>query len=166
MRTVSLVGVLVVLGLALPAAGLGAPPVIERIAVNETFEDEFLSEACGVPVTTSARGHITLRTFSSDRTGPVEVRTINVALTATSGDRTIRFRDVGADVTRIEPDGTMVLLISGQVPFGFVGALRIDLETGETILEPTTGASSSWRSPARSWRAASSRGGASPGCAR
>jgi hypothetical protein len=27
-------------------------------------------------------------------------------------------------------------MITGQVPFGFSGALRIDLGTGETILEP------------------------------
>jgi hypothetical protein len=28
------------------------------------------------------------------------------------------------------------LLISGQVPFAFAGVLKIDLETGEAILEP------------------------------
>ena len=57
-------------------------------------------------------------------------------LTATADGRVFRFRDVGADVTRIEPDGTAVLLISGQVPFDFAGVLKIDLETGEAILEP------------------------------
>lgn len=46
------------------------------------------------------------------------------------------FRDVGADLTRIEPDGTAVLMIIGQIPFGFTGVLKIDLETGEAILEP------------------------------
>jgi hypothetical protein len=46
------------------------------------------------------------------------------------------FRDVGADLARIEPDGTAVLMIIGQVPFGFTGVLEIDLETGEAILEP------------------------------
>jgi hypothetical protein len=29
-----------------------------------------------------------------------------------------------------------VLSITGQVPFEFAGVLKIDLETGETILEP------------------------------
>jgi hypothetical protein len=29
-----------------------------------------------------------------------------------------------------------MLLISGQVPFAFAGVLKIDLETGEAILEP------------------------------
>jgi hypothetical protein len=87
-------------------------------------------------VTTRAQGHITVRTFEEDGTGVVEVRTINVVLTATADGRVFRFRDVGADVTRIEPDGTVVLLISGQVPFEFTGVLKIDLETGEAILEP------------------------------
>jgi hypothetical protein len=28
------------------------------------------------------------------------------------------------------------MLIIGQVPFGFAGVLKIDLETGDAILEP------------------------------
>ena len=127
---------LVVAGLAGPSAGFGARPVIERIPVDETFEDEALSEECGVAVTTTVRGYVIERTMSGEGTGAVFGRTLNLGFTATAGDRTFRFRDVGADVTRIEPDGTMVLLISGQVPFDFAGALIIDLETGEAILEP------------------------------
>ena len=38
-------------------------------------------------------------------------------------------------MTRIEPDGSLVLSITGQVPFAFAGVLKIDLETGEAILE-------------------------------
>jgi hypothetical protein len=38
-------------------------------------------------------------------------------------------------VLRIEPDGTVVLSITGQVPFAFAGVLKIDLETGDVILE-------------------------------
>lgn len=131
-----LAGALVVAGLAGPSAGFGAPPVIERIPVDDTFVDEELSEACGVAVTTTVRGHIIERSMSGEGTGAAFVRTINLGFTARAGDRTFRFRDVGADVTRIEPDGTAVLLISGQVPFDFAGALKIDLETGEAILEP------------------------------
>ena len=134
--TVWVTGALLLAGLAGPAAGLGAAPVIERIPVNETFPDEELSDVCGVPVTTTARGHIITRTFPGGGTGVAEVRTINVGFSATAAGRTFRFRDVGADVTRIEPDGTAVLLISGQVPFEFAGVLKIDLETGEAILEP------------------------------
>lgn len=77
-----------------------------------------------------------VRVFSGEGTGVAQVRTINVGLTATAGDRTFRFRDVGADVLRIEPDGTLVLSIIGQVPFDFAGVLKIDPETDEVILEP------------------------------
>ena len=64
------------------------------------------------------------------------MNTVNVGITATAEDRIFRFRDVGADVTRIEPDGTAVISIIGQVPFAFAGVLKIDLETGEAIFEP------------------------------
>jgi hypothetical protein len=120
----------------LATGAAAAKPTIERFEVDETFVDDFLTEACGVPVTTTARGHVILRTFSGDGTGPVELRTLSISLTATAGDNTYRFRDVGADLVRVEPDGTAILMIIGQVPFGFTGVLKIDLATGETILEP------------------------------
>jgi hypothetical protein len=128
--------VLVLGGLLSPGVGVGAAPVIEVIPIDITFEDEFLSDECGVAVTTRIQGLRIVRTFDGEGTGVVEVITVNEAFTATAGDRTFRFRNVGADVTRIEPDGTAVLLITGQVPFFFAGALMIDLETGEAILEP------------------------------
>jgi hypothetical protein len=130
-------------GAVLAGAGLSAPTVVgaagpttERILIDEEFEDLFLSDVCGVPVTTRIEGFVIERTFDGEGTGPVQLNTINLGFTATSGDRTFRFRDVGADLTRIEPDGTAVLLIIGQVPAGFAGILKIDLETGEAILEP------------------------------
>jgi hypothetical protein len=127
--------VLVLVGVFSPGVAAGAPPTFERIDVDETFADDFLTEACGVEVTTTARGHVTVRMFE-DGTGPTTVTTINIGLTATAGDRTFRFRDVGADVERIEPDGTIVVSIIGQVPFDFAGVLKFDPETGEVILEP------------------------------
>lgn len=132
----SLVCVLLVAGLVGPGVALGAAPVIERIVIDEQFADDELSEACGVAVTTTALGFIIVRTFPGEGTGVAELATISISLTATAGDRTVRFRDVGVDILRIEPDGTAVLSIIGQVPFAFAGVLKIDLETGEAILEP------------------------------
>ena len=128
------VSVLVLAGLVWAGVAAGAPPTIERIDVDESFPDEDLTEACGVPVTTTAQGHVILRTFSGG--GTPQVNTINIGLTATAGNRTFRFRDVGADVVQVEPDGTLVLLIIGQVPFAFAGVLKINPETEEVILEP------------------------------
>jgi hypothetical protein len=130
-----LAGMLMVAALVAPTA-FGGKPTFERIAIDETFVDDFLTEACGVPVSTSAQGHIIVREFAGEGTGVAEISTISVGLTAMAGDNTYTFRDVGADVIRIEPDGTAILLITGQVPFGFTGVLKIDLETGEAILEP------------------------------
>ena len=130
-------------GVALVGAGLcgssvvgAARPESERIVVDEEFEDDVLSEECGVPVTTRVQGHVILRTFDDSGTGVVSLNTISLSLTATAGDRIFRFRDVGADLVRIEPDGTAVLQIIGQVPFEFAGVLKVDLDTGEVILEP------------------------------
>jgi hypothetical protein len=126
--------VLLLAGLVWTAVAAGAAPTFERIAIDETFPDDVLTEECGVPVTTTAKGHIILRTFSGE--GLAQVNTISVGLTATAGDRTFRFRDVGADVVQIKPDGTLVLLITGQVPLAFAGVLKINPETEEVILEP------------------------------
>lgn len=132
---VGLLGLLIVAATAAPLAN-AAKPTIQRFDIDETAADEFLTDACGVPVTTRAQGHVIVRTFSGGATGPVELGTLNIALTATAGGNTYRFRDVGADLVRVEPDGTAILMIVGQIPFGFTGALKIDLETGEAILEP------------------------------
>jgi hypothetical protein len=128
--------VIALVGLVWAGVATGAAPTMERINVDETFVDDDLTEACGVPVTTTALGHVIVRTFSGEGTGIAQVNNISVGLTATAGDRTFRFRDVGADVVQIKPDGTLVLLITGQVPFAFAGVLKINPETEEVILEP------------------------------
>ena len=134
-RVAWLVG-LMTLAAVLASGAIAGKPVFQRIAVDETSADPFLTAECGVPVTTRALGHIIRRTFDGDGPGVVSVSTLNVGLTATAGGNVYRFRDVGADVTRITPDGTAILMIIGQVPFDFTGVLKIDLNTGEAILEP------------------------------
>jgi hypothetical protein len=121
---------------ALAPSASAAAPTIERIEIDDTFPDPVLTDECGVPVTFHAQGFITVRTFSGERTGPVQPSTLNVTITATSPEGSVTVKDVGGDLTRVEPDGTAVLLIFGQVPFEFTGALKIDLETEKAILEP------------------------------
>jgi hypothetical protein len=130
------VSLLVAVGVMGPGVASAAAPTFERITIDETFVDEELSEACGVLVTVTVQGQITFRTFPDEGTGLVTLNTLNVAGTATADGRTFRFRDVGADLVRIEPDGTAVLYVIGQLPFDFAGVLIVDLETGEAILEP------------------------------
>ena len=133
-RVVSLLAV-VACAAAGPAGA--AKPTTEIIHVDDTIApDEFLSEECGVDVTTHIVGTVRLRDF--DRTkGTVAVNNVNLTLTATAGDNTARFKDVGADHARITPDGQVILSIIGQVPFEFKGVLKIDPETDEVFHEPS-----------------------------
>ena len=126
--------VLVLVGVFSPGVAEGAPPTFERIDVDKTFADDFLTEVCGVEVTTTARGHVTVRTFE-DGTGPTTVTTINVGLTATAGDRTFRFRDVGADIERIDRAERSCCRSSGG-SVRLAGVLKIGLGPGEVVLEP------------------------------
>jgi hypothetical protein len=128
--------ILVVVAAAVAPAASAAPPTIERFDIDFTGVDEFFTAECGVEVTFHEEGQIAFRTFSDEGTGPVELNSLNVVITLTAGENTIAFRDVGADLIRVEPDGTAIVLIIGQVPFGFTGVLMLDLETGEAILEP------------------------------
>ena len=124
----------VLAGLLTPSVALAAKPTIERVEVSDTFEDEFLTEECGVAVTTTVEGHFTARVFDDRTSGVTDVFTVNLGFTATSESGEFRFRDVGADVTRILPDGTVVVSIVGQVPFAFAGIEREDSE-GDIIFE-------------------------------
>jgi hypothetical protein len=134
-------GLLAVLG-ALSVVVLGAPaaaaqaPEKEVIQVDDTFVDPGLSEECGVEVTIHITGRVTLFAFPDEEKVLQSLTTLNFAGVATAGDNQLRFRDVGADQTRVQPDGTLILSIIGQVPFGFTGVLKINLDTGEFILEP------------------------------
>jgi hypothetical protein len=136
-------GVLAVLG-ALFVVVLGATaaaaqaPVKETIQVDdETFVHEGLSEACGVEVTATESGFITFLTFPDRPVGPLELHSFHLDLLLTAGDQQVLFKDVGIDLFRVQPDGTVILSIVGQAtPLMFTGVLKINLDTGEVILEP------------------------------
>jgi len=128
-----LAGILVVAAVVVPGA-LAGQPTMERFDLDENFADESLTAECGVAVTTHVQGHIIFRTFADG--GNVELNTLNFAFTAMADDNTYRFRDVGADHVQVKKDGTEILSIIGQIPFGFIGVLKINLTTGEVIHEP------------------------------
>jgi DnaJ-class molecular chaperone len=140
MRRKRTTGVLAVLGallvVVLGATGAAAQaPEKEVIQVNVTFDDQFLTEECGVPVTTTATGRVTIFTLP-DRKVLQDLSTVNVSVVSTAGDNQIRVRDVGIDQVRQQPDGTVILSIVGQVPLDFIGVLKLNLDTDEVILEP------------------------------
>ena len=118
------------------AMAASAAPVRETITFSETFQDEFLTEACGVEVTTTVDGRITFLTFPDRPVGPQDLTSIHVDFLATAGDNSVRFKNVGIDLVRVEPDGTVILMAVGQGPFAFTGVLKVNLTTGEVIMEP------------------------------
>jgi hypothetical protein len=132
----------IVTTLALAATGLtagsaaAAPPVMERESISETFSDKFLSDKCGVAVTTTVTGFVINRAFQRDGAGPRNLFTINVKVTARSGENTFSFNDVGADIVRTRPNGDEILTIVGKIPFDFNGVRKINLTTGEVVQEP------------------------------
>ena len=140
MRRPRTTGVLAVLGaslvVVLGATGAGAQaPEREVIQVDDTFVDQGLSDECGVEVTVTQTGQVTIFTFPD---GEVlqNLTTLNLATVFTAGDNQIRTRDVGIDQVRVQRDGTLILSIVGQVPVGFTGVLKINPETEEVLQEP------------------------------
>jgi hypothetical protein len=131
----AVVGALLVVALGATAAAAAAP-VKETITFSETFQDEFLTEACGVEVTTTASGFITFLVYPDRPVGPQDLTSFHEDLVAVAGDNSVRFKSVGVDLVRVEPDGTVILISTGQAPFFFTGALKVNLTTGEVILEP------------------------------
>lgn len=130
--------VVVLAAAALCATGYAAKPAMDRVDVDETVPDEFLTAACGFPVTTTFVGHLIFRVFDAGDKGLMELTTLDVRGTSSANGNTVRIHDVGADQVRVAPDGTVILSIIGQIPFGpgFTGVLKIDLTTGEVIHEP------------------------------
>jgi hypothetical protein len=130
----AVLGALLVVALGATAAAAQAP-VKETITFSDTFQDEFLTQECGVAVTTTANGRITFFTFPDRPVGPQDLTSVHVDIVATAGDNQARFKDVGIDKVQVKPDGTVILSIVGQVPFEFTGVMKINLDTGEVIHE-------------------------------
>jgi hypothetical protein len=130
----AVLGALLVVALGATAAAAQAP-VKETTTFSDTFPDEFLTQECGVAVTTTATGRITFFTFPDRPVGPQDLTSVHVGIVATAGDNQARFKDVGIDKVQVKPDGTVILSIVGQVPFAFTGVMKINLDTGEVIHE-------------------------------
>jgi hypothetical protein len=134
-------GVLAVLGALLvmvfgATAAAAQAPEREVISVEDQFVDEDLAQECGVDeVNVTVTGRVILFTFP-DGTVLQDLTTINLEVVWSAGDNEVRVRDVGIDQVRVQPDGTVILSIVGQVLFQFTGVLKINDETGEVILEP------------------------------
>lgn len=109
----ALVGVLTAL-LAVPVAA--AQPQISTEIVDETFPDEFLSEACGFPVTVSLSGTVRARTWLDAEDNPTrEIFTVNIKGSISAGGQTLRFVDAGMDKVAFLEGGGVRVAIHGNL---------------------------------------------------
>jgi hypothetical protein len=106
-----------------------------RVDRGQSTKEVLARSAASTSRRTSSAGFVCA--ISTARRGTVTVNHVNLTLTATAGDNTARFRDVGTDHARITPDGQLILSITGQVPVDFKGVLKIDPEIGEVLHEPS-----------------------------
>lgn len=134
-----------ILGLGLLGAMLvGAPvnagkPVMERVPIDDTFVDEFLSEECGAEVTAQFTGHITFRVFNDANGNPVrELNNYAIGGTYRSVNGSVRFRDVGVDRVTYLADGSLIQVVIGNVrSFSIPGQGRVYSDVGQSTFHIT-----------------------------
>jgi hypothetical protein len=127
---------LIVSGMATAAA---APPERETITFADSGPDGFLMEACGLDDdTTTVNLRITSLTFQDRPVGLQSLASVHIDIVSTAGDNSVLLHSVGVDSIRVDTDGDFILMIAGQVAFSLTGVLKVNLSTGELILESHT----------------------------
>jgi len=134
-----------ILGLGLLGSVLiGGPvnagkPTTERIQIDETFVDDFLTEACGAEVTAHVTGHVTFRVFNDAAGNPVrELNNYAVRNTWTSESGSLRANDVGVDRITFLPDGSLLQVVIGNVQsISIPGQGRVYADVGQTTVHIT-----------------------------
>lgn len=136
-RIVRVIG-LGVLGAVLVAAPVSAgKPQVDRQAVDDTFVDSFLSDACGVEVNAHVTGHVIFRTFTDAGGNPVrEVNNYALSLLWWSENGDIHAKDVGIDRATYLEDGSVLVIIIGNVQsFSIPGQGRVYADVGRVMIE-------------------------------
>ena len=125
--------------LATSAPVMAGAPVRERIAVDEQFVDDFLSETCGFEVRVNVTGHVIFRVFNDANGDPAhEVNTYALTTMWSSDAATIKAKDVGADRVTYLPDGSIEQVIIGNVQsFTVPGHGRVYADVGRVTLRIT-----------------------------
>lgn len=134
-----------VIGLGLLGAAMVAAPVsagkpqMVKVPVNDLFVDEFLTEACGVEVTTQVTGHFIIRLFTNAAGDPVrEVNNYALSVRFASDSASIFAKDVGVDRVTYLADGSLIQVIIGSVQsFSSPGMGRVYANVGQQTLRIT-----------------------------
>ena len=106
---------------------------------SNTFLSPLLSGRCDFDVNVSVTGSITVKTFPNRPTGVQDLTLEKFAVVFRAGDKTVRFQQVQTTITQVKPDAVKSTVratatLAGKI-VEFTGVQRIDLETGETVLE-------------------------------
>jgi hypothetical protein len=137
-RRIARVITLGVLGAILVSTPVSAgKPDMVLEAFDVTFVDDELSAACGVEVNAHFSGHTIVRVFT-DADGNPARELNNYAIQAhwwsVNGD--IHVRDVGADRVTFFEDGSVTLIIIGNVQsFSIPGQGRVYADVGRVMIE-------------------------------
>lgn len=143
MRRIARVLGLGLLGVVLAAAPANAAgkPVMERIVVDETFVDAFLSTECGTPVTVVVSGHFMTRSWFGADGNPVrELNNYALTVTWSSANGSITAKDVGADRATFLNGNIVVIIIGNVTSISIPGQGRIYSDVGRAQFEITFGA--------------------------
>lgn len=136
-RIVRVIG-LGVLGAVLVTAPVSAgKPDMVRDVFDITFVDDDLSAACGVEVNAHVSGHTIVRVFTDADGNPVgELNNYAIRVHWWSVNGDIHARDVGADRVTFFEDGSVLLIIIGNVQsFSIPGQGRVYADVGRVMIE-------------------------------
>jgi hypothetical protein len=110
----------------------------DKFDVNNTFQSDPMTKACGFPVTITATGTVRNMKFPHRAVGPQDITISNVVWVAKAGNKTVRFQNVGMEMQLVEPDGTMITITTGHHPpvlDELTGVVKINSETDELIMQ-------------------------------
>jgi hypothetical protein len=106
----------------------------ERIPISDTFRSKILSEQCGGRVEFTISGTITVLTAPQKPVGPQDLQVANIAGFFSKGTNQVPFQTATTEITRVEPDGTVLTRIAGR-SVEFTGLqLKTNLANGKTIM--------------------------------
>lgn len=134
-RSLVLASLATILALAVAGPALAAKPETERIVLHDSFLEPDLTAACGFDVHLVGEGHITFRLFSDESGAPVrELNNYAIRLTLSSEWASLRMTDVGADRVAYLPDGSLILIVIGNVQsVNIPGEGRVYFDVGRVV---------------------------------
>ena len=111
----------------------------EKEVKSDEFVSPILSGQCKFDVTITLTGSVTVKTFPNRPVGPQDLTLARFAIVFSAGNKTVRFHQVQTTITQVKPDRVtadvkVTATFAGKT-VEFTGVQKIDLNTGETILE-------------------------------